>query len=230
MRMSAHEGLVKLAFFAVVMTVPLADAAAQAPQETASSWNWQAIGIFAAAAVALIGFFATYINNILLERRKANIAFISGQLEKLYGPLLALSSSTDQAWKQFQSRNRPGKDYYFDDEDPPTEAQAREFRHWMNLVLMPMNIKMQEVIAGNAHLIEGSAMPDPFLDFLAHVQEYRAVIAKWKPEDAGAALTKRAANTSGLNFPKAFDAYVKDKFNELKARQNELLAKSRKYL
>jgi hypothetical protein len=64
------------------------------PDAKVGSWNWQAAGIIATGVVALVGFLATYLNNRLLEQRRANIAFVSNQLEKLYGPLLALTEST----------------------------------------------------------------------------------------------------------------------------------------
>jgi len=221
-----HQSVVGMVMVAVQNILSMGPAIAETAAVTkAESWNWQAIGIIATGFVGILGFLATYWNNILLEKQRANIAFISNQLEKLYGPLLALSNSTEQAWRQFQTRHRPGRPFFFDDGDPPSEEEAREFRHWMTVVLMPTNIKMQEVISQNAHLIDGSSMPTEFLEFLAHVQAYRAVIAKWAVADTGPALTSRAANASYLNYPQKLDAYVAAKFDELKARQERLLAK-----
>ena len=190
-----------------------------------SGWNWQAIGIMATTLIGVTGFLATYANNLVLEQRRAKVDVVNRQLENLYGPLLALSNSTEQAWLQFRNRWRKGRPFFLA-ADPPSEDDVREFRHWMNIVLMPANLKMQDIITTNAHLIDGSAMPREFLEFLAHVQAYQAVIAKWKPDDSGPQLMPRIINVSYVNHPKRFNAYIAETFNELKARQSALLTRS----
>ena len=185
--------------------------------------NLQAISIFATVLIALLGFFATYINSMLIEQRKANVAHVNEQLEKLYGPLLSLSSASAQAWMQFRQRHRPGG-AFFDDRNPPSQDEVREWRRWMIHVFMPTNIKMKETITANSHLIEGSRMPHEFLELLAHVQTYQAVVSKWQPEDSGDRLTKAANNTAFINIPEGFDKYVQKSFDVLKRRQSQLLA------
>jgi hypothetical protein len=227
--MQMSRFVVRLVAIALQVTLFAELAHAQAGTTTGgTSGNWQAIGIIATAVVGIAGFLATYVNNMLLEKQRANVAFISAQLEKLYGPLLALNSASSEAWQQFRKYCRPNKIYFFNDNDPLTEDEAREFRHWMTIVFMPANIAMQKVISENAHLIDGSTMPKEFLDLLAHVQVYNAVVAKWKPDDAGPALTGGITNTSYLKYPEAIGPYVARKFNKLKARQDRLLAKDRR--
>ena len=88
----------------------------------------------------------------------------------------------------------------------------------MSNIFMPINLKMEQVIVENAHLIEGVAMPAPFLELLAHVEVYRAVIKKWEKNDF-------SEHTSYLDFPQEFEDYVSHAFVSLKRRQFHLIGK-----
>jgi hypothetical protein len=83
-----------------------------------------AIAIFLAIVTAALTAVGGYFVGIADDRRKREIAFSEQQIEKLYGPLYALSTATFKAKeKLFASRHNPGTDY-FDPNDPPTEQEV----------------------------------------------------------------------------------------------------------
>jgi hypothetical protein len=89
---------------------------------------------------------------------------------------------------------------------------------WMEEVFMPLNLKIENAIVSNSHLIEGPEMPEPFLDFLAHVEVWKAVMKTW----TSAAEIKE--HRSFIRYPPEFRDHVYDTFARLKAKQNKLIA------
>jgi hypothetical protein len=142
----------------------------------------QTISITATVVLAFTGYIITYFNNLRLEKRKAQVKFISDQVQNLYGPLFSLSHASSEAWKSFRSRCRPGG-AFFNDHSPPSDQELEQWRLWMSEVFMPINLNMEKIIVENAHLIEGVAMPRPFLSLLAHVEVYKVVMSKWEKND-----------------------------------------------
>lgn len=167
-------------------------------------------------ALAFIGYFVTYLNSLRLERQKAHLAFLGDQLHHLYGPLFSLNCASRNAWRDFRSRCRPGKAFFGISSDQPTPEELSQWRLWMTEVFMPLNLQMEKVIVENAHLIEGSGMPDEFLEFLSHVEVYKVVIRRWIDGDF-------AQHTAYINFPDKFGPYVTETYTNLKSEQARLL-------
>src|SRR5215218_5306350 len=62
---------------------------------------------FVDVVVAVIGYFVTYRTNLRLAQRNDRLERINRQLSEFYGPLLALTRSSDQSWQAFRKRYRP---------------------------------------------------------------------------------------------------------------------------
>ena len=62
---------------------------------------------FVGVVVAVIGYFVTYRTNLRLAQRNDRLERINRQLSEFYGPLLALTRSSDQSWQAFRKRYRP---------------------------------------------------------------------------------------------------------------------------
>lgn len=172
-------------------------------------------GLIVTVVLAAAGYFITYANSVRLENRKARLKYLSDQIQLLYGPLYSLSQTSDQAWKSFRSRHRP-HGAYFGDDDVPGEADLVAWRLWMGTVFMPINTRMETVILENAHLIDGSCMPQSFIDLLAHVETYRAILKQWEASDF-------SEHTAYLNYPEELPVHVADVYARLTAQQARLL-------
>jgi len=174
----------------------------------------QAVSIVATIIVAFGGYLLTYRNGLKLERQKAQMKFVSDQLQYLYGPLFSLRAASHSAWLSFRSRCRPGG-AFFGREPQPNEQELKEWRLWMSEVFMPLNLKMEKAIIENAHLVEGGEMPPSFQELLAHVEVYKAVMKRWEVGDFG-------EHIAYINFPSTFDETVVETFKTLKQRQARL--------
>ncbi len=178
--------------------------------------NIKLIGIFVTIALAITGYAYTYIKDVELSSRKAKLERVSSQLQYLYGPLYSVSYAQERVWVEFRKKNRPGKGYYWDTFPPPTDIEAKEWRLWMENVFMPLNIQMEKIILGNTHLLVEEEIPDPLLSLLAHIEGYRATLAKWKNGDY-------SVHTSFFNYPTEIKQYSLKHYIELKKKQSLLI-------
>ena len=67
------------------------------------------IPALATILVALLGYLATYFNNLRLSQRSEKLARVNRQLSELYGPLFALTHAAETAWRAYTSDKGPGR-------------------------------------------------------------------------------------------------------------------------
>jgi hypothetical protein len=185
--------------------------------DSGSRWVGAAVSLLFTAVVG-------YFFNLAQEIHKRRLDFVDAQLEHLYGPLLAQSSANSRAWEAIRVQSSRNATYYFNDADPPTVAQVRIWRQWMNTVFMPSNEKMVDAITMNAHLLRGEKMYPVFQDFLRHVAGYRGLMANWKsgdPEDEKT-FTSSAVNVSVNEYPRTLNSCIENEFLALRKLQNRL--------
>jgi hypothetical protein len=174
-------------------------------------------GLIIAAIGAAFGYGAKYFYDRHIERKRAEVKYVSDQIQHLYGPLYAIIAASKAAWATFRQRYRP-HGAFFVPGDPPTEAELIAWRHWMAEVFMPLNRMIVDLILKNTHLIEGAEFPESFSAIISHVKPYEIVLTKWEKGDF-------SEHTAYTNYPSDLDRYVSDTFCGLKTRQNNLLKK-----
>jgi hypothetical protein len=183
--------------------------------------------IVSGVLVAVIPAMLAYVVSFVDGRRREELTYVNSQIEKLYGPLYALTQGNDVAWDQFVSVDWPvdKRRYFFDPTRPPTIEQVDKWRLWMTTVFQPLNVEMETRIINNSQLILGRQMPTAFKDLIAHTEAYKAVIATWKDSDRQdqRAYTSRFNNTvTGLNYPTSIRECVERVYDGLKERQEYL--------
>ncbi|QFU88417.1 hypothetical protein [Amycolatopsis sp. YIM 10] len=172
--------------------------------------------IWSLALVALAGFLAAYWSNLRLARRRDRLERVNEQLKDLYGPLLALISAADSAWWIFRADYRPNGAFW-DQDDPPTEAEGEAWRLWISTVFMPLNRQMRDLIVTKAPLFDEESVPKCLLDLCAHVSAYEPILVSW--DSGNFALHKPARN-----FPRDQALHhAQESFRRLKSRQQQLL-------
>jgi hypothetical protein len=164
--------------------------------------------------VALLAIAGAYWNSLLSDARRAKVSFISAQLKYLYGPLYAMSHASETAWETFRKQHRHGR-AFVDPANPPTQAEIDEWVRWVRLVFTPMNERMVNTIIEHTDLIDGR-MPTAFLELVAHVEGYKAVLDKWGQGDF-------TEFNSAVNFPREFNSKIKNTFEILSERRAKLM-------
>ncbi|WP_393097833.1 hypothetical protein [Streptomyces sp. LN325] len=167
------------------------------------------ISASASIVVAVLAFLLGQRAQIRQERREARLARVNSQLRELYGPMNTLVQTNEQIWEALRATFLPPRD------QREASAGSNEWTLWRNQALMPTNRKLRDLIIDHADLINESEFPQPLRDFCAHVLSLEVEISS-EPEG----LARRAL----IPHPgDEFVHYVRTSFDQLKARQQELL-------
>ncbi|MFD0023036.1 hypothetical protein [Streptomyces sp. NPDC058382] len=168
--------------------------------------------------LAVVGYFATYLNSLRLSQRQERLSRINRQLSDLYGPLFALTEANSRIFTIFVERHtRPGGISPFADDTPPTEEEAAEWRLWATTVFVPNIQAMRDLVLGHTDLLREPNMPPLLLKLCAHVSGYEITAARW-------AQGRYDTNLSVVSFPgEELGAYARSGFTQLKAEQARLL-------
>jgi hypothetical protein len=183
--------------------------------------DWKTLAtLLVTVALAFAGYVVTYRNSVKLSQRKERLDRIDRQLRELYGPLVALTSASGEAWLGFRKLYRPGVPSYWRSEPAPTAQEAAAWRLWMVEVFMPLNTRMAQLVTEHADLIEEAEMPPSLMTLCAHVEGYRAILAAWKGNNF-------SHHVSVVDFP-ASDllAYAGGHYHRLKQEQAVLIGQS----
>ena len=133
--------------------------------------------------LALLGFFAKYLNDLRLTQRKERLEHVENQLRDLYGPLFAISKASEKAYESFRSFYRHGIPYWDAPESDPSRVTTPEevaaFHLWAKEVFMPLNRQLVQTIVNHSDLLEESEIPECLLELLAHVSAYEGLIKEW---------------------------------------------------
>jgi hypothetical protein len=162
------------------------------------------------------------IDSLNLDKTRAELKFVSDQIQFLYGPLFAAGRASGIAFSSFMHRYAPNRDAYFDGAKR-TQEELQIWRLWMIEVMMPLNLAMERAIIQNGHLMVGASMPRSFQDLLSHVASYKAVLRVWEDakRDGTLADLTEEDHVSVINYPVQFERDVA--FDALRARQRKLI-------
>lgn len=180
--------------------------------------NYEVITLAVSIILGIIGYLITYFINLRISQRNDRLNRVNRQLGELYGPLFAISQSTDRTWKAFRKKYRSIRRDNKDG-DPYSEEELSIWRLWMCTIFMPNNLRMYELILKNSDLLIESEMPQCLLDFCAHVTAYQIVIKRWENNDF-------SEHTSVVDYPTIdIIEYIQSSYISLKITQSKLLGK-----
>jgi len=177
-----------------------------------------AFGLVATILLAFLGYLISHASNMRRARLTAQVAYVSQQLQRLYGPLYALTESNTASWLVFRKTFRPDKKL-FDRQKPFDERERAIWRSWAENVFIPSNLKIRDVIEQNAHLLSGEIMPDCFRDMIAHVESSKLVLASLADGDLDVL-------DQFPTWPKNFNGFVRDRYDAVAAEHARLLGRA----
>jgi hypothetical protein len=177
--------------------------------------NLSTSNLWGAVLLALTAAVAKYALDGWADRRRARLERLNLQLERLYGPLLALSHANDQAWTSFRAVYR-SQGSYWDPKNPPTPAEAVAWRLWITEVFMPLNERLEALTINQSHLLEEDEVPPCLLALCAHVEAYRGILAEWRNGNF-------TQSTPPVLYPGDVLKYACERYLGLKSRQAALV-------
>jgi hypothetical protein len=174
------------------------------------------LGLTVTILLALLGYFATYVNNLRLARRSDKLKHVTTQIDELYGPLYIITQTGQMLSQALRAKGlRRGKENLIED-SPASANEISEWRIWIEQVFQPLNEQLEKIIINKAHLIIEEEMPHCLKRFLAHSAGYKAVVAKWHLNDF-------SENTSVIAYPGELEEYAASSYAKLKYQQRKLI-------
>lgn len=185
-----------------------------------TSIDLSTVNLVGGALLIVLSFLANGQLNRTANRRSAKTRFVEEQLKSLYGPLYAITQSNQTIYERFQSVNVDlVNNSLMNSEMSTSDELVRSV--WNSSVFQPSNLRMRDVVEKNAHLFTATTMPKPVLSFLAHVENWEAVLASHSHESA-------VSITELIPFPKEFPDYVKKEYERVSSAHAKLIGRHRK--
>jgi len=183
-----------------------------------SSIDLSTVNIVGGAALVVGSFLANGQLNRMAARREAKIRFVESQLEDLYGPLYAITQSNGAIYEKFRQSDPELVGAILEGGEIDAEGGAKR-ELWNASVFQPSNLRMRDVIENNAHLFAAETMPASVLQFLAHVENWEAVLSA---KGGGSAPKELVA------YPETFPEYIAQEYDRISKRHAKLVGRSRK--
>ena len=175
--------------------------------------------VLGGSILILLSFLANGQLNRMADRRTARIRFVEDQLRSLYGPLYAITESNQAIYDKFSTGNAElvggvATGRRLTDE----ESQARDV--WNSSVFQPSNRRMREIIEANAHLFTSKTIPQTVVEFLAHVENWEAILS-------GRSAEKEFDVQEYAPFPLSFPDYVRTEYERVAKQHARLVGRQR---
>ncbi|MGJ3232183.1 MAG: hypothetical protein ACFE0P_10320 [Oceanicaulis sp.] len=138
------------------------------------------------------------------QRDEARLRFLEAQLRDLYGPLYAITKANELVYRKFREHN-PDVIHEIVSTGSATGEAAETWRRWNANVFQPANLRMRDIIERNAHLFTSAQMPEHVVKFLAHVENYQAVIQDMEAGD-------RIFGDELIPYPENFATHIESQY------------------
>jgi hypothetical protein len=172
-----------------------------------------------AASVSVLGWMANYILSGRDERRKkqldSSLSYLESQLQELYGPLTFLIQESRRTHQDLLATL--GRETVFVPGQELTEDELKVWLFWIENDIFPRNDKIQELMTGKTHLIQGEQVPQSYLDFLEHHISWKINHLRWQKENIKYPWHSR------IQYPVEFQEQVLDTFQKLKEKHARIL-------
>lgn len=177
------------------------------------------VPVASAALIAVLGWVATYFHKWHFDKKANKLDRVNKQLRELYGPLYAMLMAGNATWEAFWKNHRPshGKNSYFGNGVNVTDEEKEVWRNWMENVFEPFNAETEKLILKNIDLLESDHIPSSFVDALAHIAAYKAVLSNWQRSDFSNHVSVNKWPSQELL------ATVKPEYEKLRALQRKLM-------
>lgn len=148
------------------------------------------------------------------QRDEARLRFLEAQLRDLYGPLYAITKANQLVYKKFVE-HYPYIIQKIISTGTIDGEEAKIWIRWNANVFQPANLRVRDIIERNAHLFTSAQMPEHIVSFLAHVENYQAVMQDIMPGE-------KILRDKLIPYPKNFADHVETQY-KLVARSHGAL-------
>ncbi|MBC8109537.1 MAG: hypothetical protein H7Y04_00600 [Verrucomicrobia bacterium] len=165
--------------------------------------------IAAALIAGIIGFFLNLRESKITHKRTERLNYINEQIKSLYGPLFLHVRAGYEINEYLEDKfeRKPIQDL--------TEIELEEWRVWANEVFIPLNMKQEELLLKNAHLLIENELPKCIVELITHTSEMKVLKNKWEKGDI--------AKNFSHPYPHELKSYSESSYLLLKNEQKKLI-------
>ena len=157
---------------------------------------------------------------LLQTQREMKIKRIDEQLEKYYGPILALLREQDILWNRVHEQMGGGP-VFESWQDKLTDLAPDKQKLWVHYVdtyKIPLQREIINIMKTNAHLAESSVIQTAPYEFLAYVVGWELLDRQKKD-----GVPNYYEYHYSTNYPANFNAYIKETYGNLEQARERLL-------
>lgn len=140
-----------------------------------------------------------------IEQEKRNLLY--SQLSDFYDPIYSLLSVNKRIFERIGPTSRARWDRRF-----PEEETAEVWNKLVEVVIIPNNLRICEIIQTKLHLLSPEDEVEPYMEFITHAYAYQ--VFREKPYESYALF----------QFPRSFFDHVENKRNGLRQRIERILS------
>lgn len=158
---------------------------------------------------------------LLQTQREMKIKRIDEQLEKYYGPILALLREQSILWTRVheQMGGGPVFESWQDKLSDLSPDKQKLWVHYVDTYKIPLQREIVNIMKTNAHLAESSVIQTAPYEFLAYVVGWELLDRQRRD-----GVPNYYEYHEAVNYPANFNAYIKQTFEKLKQERDKLLS------
>ena len=189
------------------------------PSPSRSLWRRLTGGFTPAILIPVFLAFGSFVYTALDYSRKERLESVRAQVVNLYGPLAALTDTSEQLWHAVGQNSRPKTE-----EDLNDDKKLKTWRNFLSQVVVPLNDKVQDTLLKGGQIIhceEVATELHQFFSFAAFIK--LAVVTR---DSEGKEGKDRTLIGNGIDhdhvYPPGFAKLLAANRDELKAREGKL--------
>ena len=158
---------------------------------------------------------------LLQTQREMKIKRIDEQLEKYYGPILALLREQSILWTRVHEQlgGGPVFESWQDKLSDLSPDKQKLWVHYVDTYKIPLQREIVNIMKTNAHLAESSVIQTAPYEFLAYVVGWELLDRQRRD-----GVPNYYEYHEAVNYPANFNAYIKQTFEKLKQERDKLLS------
>ena len=169
-----------------------------------SSWRRLTRGLSPAILIPVFLAFISFVYTTLDYSRKERLESVRAQVVKLYGPLAALTDTTEQLWEAVGRTSKPNGEA-----DLADDRKLKIWRNFLSEVIVPLSNRIEETLLTSGQVIHCEEISKSLHQFRSFAAFVKLAVLTWNAEHTGNAEDKvidRTMTGNGIDYDHAYPA------------------------
>src|SRR5215467_234440 len=142
-----------------------------------SSWRRLTRGFTPAILIPVFLAFISFVYTALDYSRKERLESVRAQVVNLYGPLAALTDTSEQLWHAVGRNSRPKTE-----EDLTDDKKLKTWRNFLSKVVLPLSDKIQDILLNGGQIIHCQEVAKELHQFFSFAAFIKLATVTWDAE------------------------------------------------